>query len=150
MENLSVKEINDKVADLLDIIDGFAEILEQENKALEKYDTEEVGKLYENKIKAVSAYRSLSAFFIKNQDALKLVEPDLKNELKEASRDLDELLKENELLLKTRMETSKNVMNTIINIAKVTNKSNATSYGARGNYSPLDNNKNALAINRTL
>ncbi len=150
MENLSVKEINDKVADLLDVIDGFAEILELENEALEKYDTETVGKLYEQKIKAVSAYRSLSAFFIKNQDTLQMADMELKKELKEASHDLDELLKDNELLLKTRMETSKNVMNTIINIAKVTNKSNATSYGAHGNYSPLDNNKNALAINRTL
>lgn len=150
MENLSVKEINNKVADLLDVIDGFAEILELENEALEKYNTESVGKLYEQKIKAVSAYRSLSAFFIKNQEYLQVADVELKNELKEASSDLDELLKENELLLKTRMETSKNVMNTIINIAKVTNKSNATSYGAHGNYSPLDNNKNALAINRTL
>ena len=41
-------------------------------------------------------------------------------------------------------------MNTIINIAKVTNNRNATSYGAQGRYSPLDNSKNALAINRTL
>ena len=150
MENLSVKEINDKVADLLDIIDGFIEILDIENKALNKFDAEEVGKLYEQKIKAVSAYRSLSAFFIKNSDTLKVADATLKSELKDASLELDEMLKENELLLKTRMETSKNVMNTIINIAKVTNNRNATSYGAHGTYSPLDNNKNALAINRTL
>ncbi|MBE6452381.1 MAG: hypothetical protein E7012_02695 [Alphaproteobacteria bacterium] len=150
MENLSVNEINNKLADLLDIIDGFIEILELENTALEKFDAEEVGKLYEQKMKAVSAYRSLSAFFIKNAESLKMADLNLKAELKEASRELDEILKENELLLKTRMETSKNVMNTIINIAKVTNNNNATSYGAHGTYSPLDNNKNALAINRTL
>ena len=150
MEKLSVKEINDKIANLLDIIDEFAEILEFENKSLEKFDTEGVSKLYEQKIKAVAAYRSLSAFFIKNQEYLKSADTELKIELKEASLELDDLLKENELLLKTRMETSKNVMNTIINIAKVTNNSNATSYGAHGNYSPMDNNKNALAINRSL
>lgn len=43
-----------------------------------------------------------------------------------------------------------NVMDTIVNIAKVSNNINATSYGAQGRYSPLDNSKNALAVNRTL
>ena len=79
-----------------------------------------------------------------------LLDDEKKKELKSVSQELDALLKENDLLLKTRMETSKNVMNTIINIAKVTNNRNATSYGSQGRYSPLDNNKNALAVNRTL
>ena len=92
----------------------------------------------------------MSAFFIKNQKYLAEIDAELRDELKEASLELDTLLKENELLLKAKMETSKKVMDTIINIAKVTNNRNATSYGAHGNYSPLDNNKNALAINRTL
>ena len=102
-----------------------------------------------NVAKTVS-HRGKISISKKLRDEAKAENDRLKKELKEASHDLDELLKDNELLLKTRMETSKNVMNTIINIAKVTNKSNATSYGAHGNYSPLDNNKNALAINRTL
>ena len=139
MEELQTEEINAKVEDLLDVIDGFAALLEKENEALRKFDTEAVGSMYEQKAKTVSAYRSMSAFFIKNQAYLNQADADLKQELKE-----------NELLLKTRMETSKNVMDTIINIAKVTNNRNATSYGAHGTYAPLDNNKNALAINRTL
>ena len=73
-----------------------------------------------------------------------------RQEMKEISTRLDELIKTNEQLLKTRMETSKNVMDTIVNIAKVSNNINATSYGAQGRYSPLDNSKNALAVNRTL
>ncbi len=150
MEELQTEEINAKVEDLLDVIDGFAALLEKENEALRKFDTEAVGSMYEQKAKTVSAYRSMSAFFIKNQAYLNQADADLKQELKDASKELDGLLKENELLLKTRMETSKNVMDTIINIAKVTNNRNATSYGAHGTYAPLDNNKNALAINRTL
>lgn len=150
MEELRIEEINNKIADLQDIIFGFATLLKAENEALRKFDTETVGALYEQKSKTVAAYRSMSAFFIKNQDCLLKADAELKASLKEASKELDALLKENELLLKTRMETSKNVMDTIINIAKVTNNRNATSYGAHGTYSPLDNNKNALAINRTL
>ena len=150
MEELQLDEINDKVADLQDVILGFADLLRKENEALRKFDVEAVSNLYEQKSKTVSAYRSMSAFFIKNQKYLTEIDTELKDSLKEASLELDALLKENELLLKAKMETSKKVMDTIINIAKVTNNRNATSYGAHGNYSPLDNNKNALAINRTL
>ena len=124
--------------------------MRKENEALRKFDVEAVSNLYEQKSKTVSAYRSMSAFFIKNQKYLAEIDTELKDSLKDASLELDALLKENELLLKAKMETSKKVMDTIINIAKVTNNRNATSYGAHGNYSPLDNNKNALAINRTL
>ncbi|MBE6448978.1 MAG: hypothetical protein E7018_06780 [Alphaproteobacteria bacterium] len=150
MQEVNWEEVNNKIADLLDVIDEFADLLEKENAALKAFDVEAVGNLFEQKAKTVGAYRSMSAFFIKNQNYLSGANAELKAELKDASKDLDELLKENELLLKTRMETSKNVMDTIINIAKVTNNRNATSYGARGNYSPQDNSKNALAINRTL
>ena len=150
MEELQLEEINDKVADLQDVILGFADLLRKENEALRKFDVEAVSNLYEQKSKTVSAYRSMSAFFIKNQKYLAEIDTELKDSLKDASLELDALLKENELLLKAKMETSKKVMDTIINIAKVTNNRNATSYGAHGNYSPLDNNKNALAINRTL
>ena len=150
MEELQLEEINDKVADLQDVILGFADLLKKENEALRNFDVEAVSNLYEQKAKTVSAYRSMSAFFIKNQKYLAEADKELKDGLKEASLELDTLLKENELLLKAKMETSKKVMDTFINIAKVTNNRNATSYGAHGNYSPLDNNKNALAINRTL
>ena len=150
MEELNLQEINSKVADLREVILGFAELLKAENEALRKFDVEAVSSLYEQKAKTVSAYRMMSAFFIKNQDCLAKIDSELKLGLKDDSQKLDALLRENELLLKTRMETSKNVMDTIINIAKVTNNRNATSYGAHGTYSPLDNNKNALAINRTL
>ncbi|MBR6663849.1 MAG: hypothetical protein IKL33_03370, partial [Alphaproteobacteria bacterium] len=119
MEKFDLEEINNKVADLLDVIDNFIEILEVENAALKSFDVEKISSLFDQKSKTVSAYRSMSAYFIKNSDYLSQLEADLKQELKEESEVLDSLLKENELLLKTRMDTSKNVMNTIINIAKV-------------------------------
>ena len=150
MEELQLKEVSSKLEDLKKVIASFAQLLTKENKALREFDVEAVSALYEQKIKIVSAYRSMSAFFIKSQENLSALSDEQKKSLKEVSQELDALLKENDLLLKTRMETSKNVMNTIINIAKVTNNRNATSYGSKGKYSPLDNNKNALAINRTL
>ncbi len=139
-----------KVNDFKEVVRGFSEILAAENKALQEYDTDAVSQLYEKKSKIIAAYRSMVAYFIKHQEELSTLEEAERIELKSISVNLDNLIKENEQLLKTHMETSQNVMNTIINIAKMTNNSNATSYGAQGRYSPLDNNKNALAINRTL
>lgn len=150
MEELQKKEILNKVAMMKQIVSGFADIITKENEALSKGDFQTVKALYGQKIKTVAAYRSLSAFFIKNRADVAAVESDEKEELKELSKHLDTVLKQNELLLKTRMEAGKKVMDTIINIAKTTNKANATSYGAHGTYTPLDNNRNALAFNRTL
>ena len=150
MEELQAKEIAEKIELMKQIVSGFTEVISKENEALKNSKAEEVKVLYEQKVKTVAAYRSLSAFFIKNRAAVAAFEGKEKEELKELSVVLDKALKTNELLLKTRMEAGQKVMDTIINIAKKTNKSNATSYGAQGNYTPLDNNYNALAFNRTL
>lgn len=150
MEEAQNIDMSVKLSDYKEIVKSFSELLMQENAALEKFDAEAVSALYERKSKTVIAYRSMVAFFIKNQDALAALEKAQKEELRDMSSKLEELIRENEKLLKTRMETSQNVMNTIVNVAKMTNNSNATSYGAQGRYSPLDNNKNALAVNRTL
>ena len=150
MVELQAKEIAEKIELMKQIVSGFTEVISKENEALKNGEAKEVKVLYEQKVKTVAAYRSLSAFFIKNRAAVAAFEGKEKEELKELSVVLDKALKTNELLLKTRMEAGQKVMDTIINIAKKTNKSNATSYGAQGNYTPLDNNYNALAFNRTL
>lgn len=150
MDNTENMEMNRKIQDYREIIRSFADLLVAENKALTDYDLDVVSSLYAQKAKTVSAYRTLVAFFIKNQDFLSQMPAEDKNSLKEETLRLDNLLQENDLLLKTRMETSKNVMDSIVNIAKVTNNANATSYGAQGKYTPLDSSHNALAINRTL
>ncbi len=150
MEELHLHDAGSKLQNLKTVIASFSELLTQENEALEKYDIQFVSQIYDKKTKIVATYRSLVAYFIKNQSELAEFPEDEKKSLQEISAALNELIQKNEMLLKTRMEAGKTVMDTIINIAKTANNSNATSYGARGGYSPLDNSKNALAINRTL
>ncbi len=153
MENtaqIQNEDFNRKIADYKEIINSFSDLLSIENEALRNYDTDAVTALYEQKTKIVTAYRNLVAYFIKNQEVLKALEETERNTVKELSLKLDGLLKENDTLLKTRMETSKSVMDSIVRIAKITNNANSTSYGSQGKYSPLDNSKNAIAINRTL
>ena len=150
MENQEQNIFASKVNDFKAIVGSFATLLQAENEALEKFDLNKVGELYEQKAKTVTAYRNMVAYFIKNQESLKqLPEPERDN-LRDISQNLDALIRKNDMLLKTKMQTNKVVMDSIINIAKVANNANSTSYGAQGKYSPLDNNSNALTVNRTL
>lgn len=150
MEENQVLEILSKIDTMKQIVTGFIDVISKENSALKINDVKTVKALYEQKLKTIAAYRSMSAFFIKNSKMISSFEDPTKEELKELSKELDNCLKVNELLLKTRMEAGKKVMDSFINIAKVANNSFATSYGAQGRYTPLDNNHNALAFNRTL
>ena len=150
MENLDEKEIAAKIEMMLSIVTSFTEVVATENNALKSGDIKKVKSIYEQKIKTVAAYRSLCAYFIKNRDIIKEYHSDAKENLQQASAKLDEELKQNEMLLKTRMEAAKTVMSTFINIAKKTNAAKASSYGARGAYTPLANSHNALAFNRTM
>ena len=153
MENLDqVKpdDIRQKIADYRNTINVFSDLLQKENSALRDLDMSTIEKLFEKKAQIVGMYRTLVAFFIKNKETLNILSTEERASLKTEAAALDDLLKENDQLLKTRMETSQTVMNSIIKIAKAANNANATSYGRLGTYSPQDNSKNAIAVNRTL
>ena len=150
IEQISTENIRQKVSDYQNIIKVFADLLSAENSALREFDMNKVGELFEKKAHVVGVYRGLVAFFIKHKDYLDILERDERTHLKEDTAQLDKLLQENNQLLKTRMQTSQTVMDSIISYAKAANNANATSYGSQGKYSPQDNSKNAIAINRTL
>jgi hypothetical protein len=150
MENQEQNVLAAKVSDFKEIVSSFSQLLQAENEALEKFDLAKVSELYEQKSKTVTAYRNMVAYFIKNQESLKALPEADRNTLRDISQQLDELIRKNDILLKTKMQTNKMVMDSIVNIAKVTNNANSTSYGSQGKYSPLDNNSNALTVNRTL
>ena len=145
-----MEDIIKKIEDYYEVVANFCDILRDENEALNNYNLKAVKKLYDRKAKAVNAYRGLVSFFIEHREALKELDEHTKKDLAEASNELDELLKDNEVLLRCRMETSQTVMNTIVNLAKMHNNASATAYGAKGGYYQPDNNRNAIAINRTL
>lgn len=150
MENQEQNILAAKVSDFKEIVSSFSQLLQAENEALEKFDLAKVSELYERKSKTVTAYRNMVAYFIKNQESLKALPEEDINNLRDISQQLDELIRKNDILLKTKMQTNKMVMDSIVNIAKITNNANSTSYGSQGKYSPLDNNSNALTVNRTL
>ena len=150
MENQEQNILAAKVSDFKEIVSSFSQLLQAENEALEKFDLAKVSELYEQKSKTVTAYRNMVAYLIENQESLKALPEADRNNLRDISQQLDELIRKNDILLKTKMQTNKMVMDSIVNIAKVTNNANSTSYGSQGKYSPLDNNSNALTVNRTL
>lgn len=150
MEELNTQNIADKIAVMKQIVASFTEVVTTENQALRNNDIVTIKHIYEQKIKTVAAYRSACAFFIKNQEAIAAYNAPDKVELKDLSAKLDAALKENELLLKTRMDAGKAVMNTLIQAAKMANNKQATAYGSKGGYALMDNQRNALAFNRTM
>lgn len=143
-------EMEMKLIDFKEIVSGFSSLLKTENEALLAFKLDVVKDLFEQKSNTVGVYRGFISYFIKHQEEIAALKTQDKEVLKVISEELNELIAQNEMLLKTRMETSKNVMNSIVNIAKINNKSNSTSYGSFGNYSPRESNYNALAINETL
>ena len=150
MENDMQNILSSKVNDFKEVVGSFSELLTLENEALETSNLKVVSDLYEQKSKTVATYRNMVAYFIKNQESLNSLPKEEKDNLRDISTKLDELIHRNDVLLKTKMQANKIVMDSIVNIAKVTNNANATSYGSKGKYSPLDNNSNALTVNRTL
>jgi len=150
MENEVQNILASKLNDFKDVVQSFSELLTIENEALETSNLEVVSRLYEQKSKTVTVYRNMVAYFIQNQEKLSEISSEEKEYLRNISQKLDKLIHQNDMLLKTKMQANKIVMDSIVSIAKVTNNANATSYGSKGKYSPLDNNSNALTINRTL
>ena len=148
-ETISQNDMQKKINDYIDILSQFMSLITQENDALKAYDVIKVSDLYPQKAKIVGAYRNMVAFFIKNQHILQAMPQSEKDNLKKISSDLEALLQENNLLLKTRMETSESVIGSIVNAAKACTKKNATSYGAHGQFARVDNHHSSMAINST-
>ncbi len=145
-----MNEFEKKMVDFKEIVFGLQNILDAENQALEKFDINSATSMYEKKNKAVLVYRDFVAFFIKNSQKLSELKDEDKIILREVIANLNENLIKNELLLKTRIEVSQNVMSSIISAAKNINKAQTTSYGAQGHYSQRERHYNAIAINQTL
>lgn len=148
-ETISQIEMKKKIDDYVDVITQFMALIQQENEALRAYNVIKVSDLYPQKAKIVAAYRNMVAFFIKNQHILHSMPEEEQENLKKISTDLDSLLQENNVLLKTRMETSESVIGSIVNAAKASTKTNATSYGAHGQFARVDNHHSSMAINST-
>ncbi len=145
-----MQEEIDIIENYIEVVESLSEVLKEENALLSEYKMDEAKALLEPKNKAVAAYRSVVAYLIKNPTELESLNKEEKTEIKEISLSLDELLRENDLIIKTRMETSKSVMDTVVNMLKMSNASNSTSYGSHGTMSPLEKSKNSIAINETL
>jgi len=150
MENAENIDLAQKIDDYNEIIVNFSEILRQENQALQDFDVKAVAALFEQKSRLSLAYRSMVAFFIKHQEELKGIPEATRETLKKNSLELEKLFRENDLLLKTRMEASKTVVGAIVSATKIAAETQATSYGATGMYAPMSSRNSAMTINRTL
>ncbi|MFI3241415.1 MAG: hypothetical protein R3Y43_02475 [Alphaproteobacteria bacterium] len=145
-----MNEFQQKLVDFKAIILSLQNVLQKENDALEKFDINTATSLYNIKNKTVGVYRDYISYFIKNNQQLQELKEEDKATLKDIIKELDNKLAKNDILLKTRIDISKKVMNSIVNIAKTQNKTNSTSYGKMGNYTQREKQYNSIAINQML
>ena len=96
-------DITKKIQDFSDVVAQFSDLLDEENGALRCFDMNKVSKLYAKKTQIVTSYRNLTAFLIKNRNELNSLSEEIRSNIKNSSLALDAKLKENDLLLKTRM-----------------------------------------------
>ena len=150
MENTEITDLARKIEDYNEVIVSFADVLRRENIALQAFDVDAVSALFEQKSRLSLAYRAMVSFFIKHQEELKTVATEAKERLKKNSIELEKLFRDNDLLLKTRMEASRTVVGAIVDATKMAVEAQATSYGAQGTYARLSSRNSAMAINRTL
>ena len=88
-KEISTDNLIEKINTYCDIVTEFSKLLETENEALRVYDVEKIAQLYDQKTHIVGAYRSIVAFFIKNQTLLSSIELSYREKLKTLAAGLD-------------------------------------------------------------
>ena len=87
MDETKINEILSKIDIMKQIVTGFINVVSKENEALKNNNVNGVRALYEQKLKTIAAYRSMSAYFIKNSEIISSFASPEKEDLKELSKD---------------------------------------------------------------
>lgn len=140
----------EKIQEYIEVVTTLSEILAEENKLLSALKFDDSAALLERKTKAINIYKASVSYMIENAEMVNSLGKDDREYIKEISVTLNDLIKENDLILRTKMEVSKSVMDAIVGMLKKSNISNSTSYGAMGTLNPLEKSRNAITINQTL
>ena len=117
----------DRVNDLIFIAGRLDELLERENAALERHDADSVGDLLDEKRKLVRAYEIRLRGFEEDPASLKEVDETTRDELADLGTRLTEQMEQNARMLEVAVETSRAVVDSIVEGAKA-QQSGATTY----------------------
>lgn len=140
----------EKIQEYIEIVTTLSEILDEENTLLSQLQFDQTSSLLERKAKAINIYKTSVSYMMDNTHIVESLSKPDKEYIKEISKNLDDLIKNNDLILRTKMEVSKSVMDSIIGMLKKSTISNSTSYGSMGTLNPLEKSKNAITLNQTL
>ncbi|NVJ90043.1 MAG: hypothetical protein HWE34_00200 [Methylocystaceae bacterium] len=142
-------DMNERVNDLIYVCKRMCEILTIENTALEDKNAYAMKATLEEKDKLSRFYERHTRAIAKDREGYKSVNEDLRDELKELSQELDELVQKNSALLKMQMQISQRIITKFAEVAKkITPHSGA--YSDDANIGPRGETATPLSLNETL
>lgn len=132
------------------IVRELTALIEQENAALESNHLDEVQATLSLKQSLTRGYLELAIALRKNPTHLEDVPEDVRNDLRATAHRLDELMKRNSILLKSRMEAANRVMGAIVDAVKEAQSRGAATYtdGATMSGDVSEHRRLAVAVNK--
>ena len=137
-----------KVDGMISVMKQFCSLLKKENASLEKYKLKDVEKFVDAKDKIIGVYGELYQFFAENPDIMRNLDGDKKKEIATVSNALQELMMKNEDLLRVNIDTSRRIVDMIIEGARKQVNEESGVYSSKGALGQEKNEKNVLSYNQ--
>ncbi|CCQ74134.1 flagellar export chaperone FlgN [Magnetospira sp. QH-2] len=121
----------DLVDDIFYVAERMIDFLERENQALYDKNYDLIKETVDEKIKLSIGYEKLYRKLSSNPEALAQLPDEVRQELREMAKDLDDLLDENGMLLEAKIKAVQIVVNMVAEAARTT-KNGPSTYDADG------------------
>lgn len=126
-----------KVHDLIEITERLATLLMKENKALSNKNAKEATKFLEEKSNLSRIYESRIKGMMENPNALKAVDPKLRQKLRDLGEKINLMIVENANLLKLAISTNKQLVDLVADAVKA-QRPGPGIYSAKGTSNKAD------------
>ena len=118
MTEEQLKTFEDRIRDLVSVSERLIAILQEENQALRNNDPAGVKTNFEEKDRLCRAYEILVKRMVDKKEFTTKTDADLREELHDIGKDLEELMDENAKLLSIAIDSGKRFMNRVSSTVK--------------------------------
>ncbi len=121
-----------RIDDLVLICTKMNALLVNENNALHKKKYEAIQDMVETKLALGHAYAKRMEGLINDEDGLKKIDPEVRNNLMDLGKSLQDLMKENETLLSGSIEANRRFLDVVAQAVQEQRKDDAKTYSENG------------------
>ena len=137
--------------DITAIIRQLTEVITKENTLLRRRKFTEIKPLAEAKEKLAHLYQERLIRFHRNPDLIRQMDPARRAAMEAMAKRLDDVTKENDLLLRANMEAVNRMLQTVVTAVKLHKNSKAAAYQDTGNLAISGNKREmAVSVNQTM